>query len=487
MNKKIKYTFFDKNFFYIFLIIFLGFIIRYYYFIGVDAWFDEWNMLYTVDPNISNEDTWKRYYGDRGDYYILPEHYPPLYAFILKKFLSLFGYSVENARILSLIFGSGSLILVYYLTKLVANFKSALIATSLVTLNLFLIWQTSEIRPHSFVIFFSLLNIIFFFKFINQKKFRYNIISILYIFSSVILLSSWPFTLTIFFGKLIYLFHEFVLNKKKNIYIFITILISLIIYVFLNHDYLLYQLSRDGHYTKLYLSFFYSYHFRSFFGSIILGGVFLLTFGCLLFFNLKNIFLNSKKINLFFIIIISSYFLTIIYSILGSAVISPKYIIFILPLIIIWIVIKIETMNFKFKNYLISLLILSSLLNCYVNFNNIPIDRPPTKKVLNIISNSNIKNILTPNGNVFANFIRINEISIQNNLIIHKMKEKILKKTKLKKKNFWFLCLNNPRFARGDNNLPDHEKCKSLDNKNFLILTEEIRLTDYLLKRYTFK
>ena len=46
-------------------------------------------------PNISNEDTWKRYYGDRGDYYILPEHYPPLYAFILKKFLSYFGFDIE--------------------------------------------------------------------------------------------------------------------------------------------------------------------------------------------------------------------------------------------------------------------------------------------------------------------------------------------------------------------------------------------------------
>ena len=114
MNEKIKYTLFNKHFLYAFIIIFIGFIIRYYYFIGVDAWFDEWNILYTVDPNISNEDTWKRYYGDRGEVdYILPEYYPPLYAFLLKSFLGTFGYYVENARLLSLIFGSSSLILVF--------------------------------------------------------------------------------------------------------------------------------------------------------------------------------------------------------------------------------------------------------------------------------------------------------------------------------------------------------------------------------------
>ena len=50
----------NKNYFYITAIILFGITLRYLYFIDVDAWFDEWNLLYTVDPNISNEDTWKR-------------------------------------------------------------------------------------------------------------------------------------------------------------------------------------------------------------------------------------------------------------------------------------------------------------------------------------------------------------------------------------------------------------------------------------------
>ena len=245
---------------------------------------------------------------------------------------------------------------------------------------------------------------------------------------------------------------------------------------------MLYHLSRDEHYTKLYLGFFYSYHFRSFFGSIILGAIFLVLFAYLILSNLKTIIFKNKKENLLLSIIISSYVLTIIYSILSAPVISPKYVIFILPLIIIWMVTKIEELNLKYKNYLFILLIFSSILNCIICFYNIPIDRPPTKKVLNIISNSDIKKIVTPESTVFNNFIKTNKIFIKNNLNIYKIEE-----INLKKNNFWFLCLNNPRFAVGDNNLPDHEKCKSLDNNSSIVLKKEIRLTDYLLKKYTYR
>ena len=295
MDEKKKYTFFNKYFIYAYLIILIGILIRYYYFIGVDAWFDEWNILYTADPTVSNEETWKRYFGDRGDHF-LPEYYPPLYAFLLKTFFSTFGYYIENARFVSLIFGSGTLILVFYLTKFFTNLQNSLIATILVSLNLFLIWQSSEIRPHSFVIFFSLLSIIFFLKLLDETNPQNRIVSILYILFSVILVSSWPFALIIFFGKFIYLFHEFIINKKKNIYIFSCIIVSLVIYVVLNYEYLLYHLSRDEHYTKLYLGFFYSYHFRSFFGSIILGAIFLVLFAYLILSNLKTIFFKLDKI-----------------------------------------------------------------------------------------------------------------------------------------------------------------------------------------------
>ena len=457
------------------LIILVGFFLRYLYFIQLDGWFDEWNMFYTVDPSLSIDETWQRYFGDRGDH-TLPEYYPPLNAFVLKSFLNIFGYSVENARLLTLVFGFGSIILVYYLTKIFTTQRNSLITTCLASFNLFLIWQSSEIRPHSFVVFFSLLNIIFFFNLLRKN----NIInSFLYTLSSVLILSSWPFTLIIFFGKLIFLFQDFLINKKKNILINTCIIFSLLIYIFLNYEYLLYHLARDEHYTKLYLGFFYSYHFRSFFGSIFIGGIFLIIFSIMVLYNLKNIIFKNSKENLLILIIISSYFLTITYSIIGASVISPKYVIFILPLIIVWVTLKILDSNFKYKNYFLYILIFISIISSSINIYNNPIDRPPTKKMLKIISSSKVNKIFTSETIVFNNFLKSHKIFKKNSFEVENMMN-----FNSSEKSFWFLCLNNPRFAVGDNNLPDEKKCKFFQNKDDYLLKDEIRQIDYILRLY---
>ena len=473
---------FVKNYLCLIIVFTLGLTLRYLYFIDLDAWFDEWNALYTADPNISNEDTWKRYYGDRGDYYILPEYYPPIFAFLLKGFLSVSGYTVENSRLFSLIFGSGSLFLSFYLAKIFLNLKYSIISTSLLSLNLFLIWQSSEIRPHSFVVFFSLLSIIYFLKILSKEPPCNKTLPIIYIFSSIILLSAWPFALTIFFSKIVFLFHKFLINKKRNLTLYIYIMIILISYLVINNEYLLYHLAREEHYTKLYLNFFYSYHFGSFFGSIFLGGIFLIVFVLMIILNLKKIIQKSEEENLLLFIILFSYFLTIMYSIVSAPVISPKYVIFILPLIVIWSIIKIKNLKSKFENYYLIFLILITLSNCIVNFKNIPIDRPPTKEALQIISESKIKNILSPDGTVFINFIRTNQIFIENNLLIYDSR-----KNNFIKKNFWFLCLNNPRFSVGENNFPDEEKCKYFDNTDKFFLKNQIRIKDYILQEYKIK
>ena len=48
-------------------------------------------------------------------------------------------------------------------------------------------------------------------------------------------------------------------------------------------------------------------------------------------------------------------------------------------------------------------------------------------------------------------------------------------------KKFWYLCLNNPRYAYGENDLPDKKECYLFhENENFQ-LAKTIRLQDYLL------
>ena len=55
----------------IFLLILIGVLLKIFYLQQLDDYYDDWNFFFTVDPNVSNEITWVRYYGDRkilGDY-----------------------------------------------------------------------------------------------------------------------------------------------------------------------------------------------------------------------------------------------------------------------------------------------------------------------------------------------------------------------------------------------------------------------------------
>ena len=131
----------SKNYKQIYIYIFftfLAFICRYYLFDGRDSWHDEWHSIYVADPNISNELTLQRFYGDKGDTF-LTEFYPPLYLFILKYFFIIFGYTDDNGRWLSIIFGTLTIPLAMYLTQILKNSKKYYLTAFLVSFNLFLI------------------------------------------------------------------------------------------------------------------------------------------------------------------------------------------------------------------------------------------------------------------------------------------------------------------------------------------------------------
>lgn len=470
-----KIFLFNKNYLFIFFIILISILLKFYYFFNLDSWFDEWNMIYTVDPNISNKFTWERFYGDRGDGF-LPEYYPPLNAFLLKYFLAMTGYFTENARIYSLIFGIPSSLLVYEFAKKVSGKKCAQISSIIFALNLFIIWQSNEIRPHSFVLFFSLISLILFIKIIESKI--DFILYFLYIFSSIILLSSWPFALSIYFGKTIYVFIHYKIRNIKLINIFLIFLCILILYITFNYDYLIYHLKRTEHYTNLEMSFFYSFHFRSFFGSIPMGGIMVIIFGIFFLKDLRKNFYSSEKINIIFYIIISTYFLTISYSILRAGVISPKYVIFILPLIIIWISHKVTLI--KYRRELTILIILSNIINTYYYFFENPIDRPPIRKVIKYIANDEAKTLVMNETKVFINAFSNYKDFERNNLKVIN-----LKKDQIDNDIFWFVCLNNPRFQIGDKLLPTENKCKIIDNNSNYKEIKHYKIIDFYIKKYS--
>ena len=294
------------------------------------------------------------------------------------------------------------------------------------------------------------------------------------------MLSLWPISGAIFFGKTIYIFKRFIVDKVFEKKIFLLFAFILFAYLILNVDYLKLNLARDFHYTTLYSSFFYNYHFRTFFGSPILGGVYLITFSLLLIKNLKKIIFSNEKENLIIYIILSSYFLTLAYTLLKVPIMSPKYVIFILPLIITWICIELDKID---KNNIVKIfLIFLTVLFCILEINNSPIKRPPTKEALEIIKKDNSRYITTVESPVFNNYLTTKRIFVEENFILLDEKSNYSDITK----SFWFMCLNNARFSVGEkSNLEDQKKCKNFNanNGNFK-KTKEIKINDFILKKF---
>ena len=475
MYKKIEFIKKDKiQWILIFLIITLiAFFIRFYLFETRNSWHDEWHSIYVADPNISNEVTLKRFWGEKGDE-TLTEYYPPLYLFLLKYFFKLFGYLDDNGRLFSLIFGTLLVSLSMYMTTYFDRSKKSVIIVGLLTaINLFLIWQSLEIRAHSIVVFSVLLNLCLFLEILrSNSKLNYIFFYIISVFN----LSLWPISGLIFIGKVIYISKEMLILKKIFYFRLLTLFLILITYIILNLDYLKFNLARDFHYTHISNTFFYNYHFRTFFGTIFNGGMFLLIFGILFIKSLKSVLYLNNKENILIYIILSTYLITILYSAFKASIMSPKYVIFLVPIIIIWIVIKVSRL--KYSKLILIIISVLSIFNL-LNINDYPMKRPEVKNALNFIVKDEGENLIySIEPTVFNNYISTKKLFQYNNF-------KLVDPNELRNNGqFWFICLNNPRYAYGNNSLELNERCKVLKNNKYFEQLVEKKFPDLFLIKY---
>ena len=153
---------------------------------------------------------------------------------------------------------------------------------------------------------------------------------------------------------------------------------------------------------------------------------------------------------------------------------APKYFIPLVPIIILWIGYNIYLTK---NNFLLFGTIFLAIINCVYFWNDIQIDRPPNKKVLKIISDSKFREVYTSEGAAFNHYLNHYNIALNKNINF-----KRYDKTQFTSlpNEFWFLCLNNARFGKGEN-APDEKKCFVFnEDKNFKLI-KTIRLPDYLL------
>jgi hypothetical protein len=469
-----------RNYYFnIVIIIIFGFLLRIYGFSTNGYWGDEWYTLFFSNPNNTFAE-FKFNLSPKGSGLPTYENTPWLFYIILKIIFSIFGYYAEIGRIFILLFAIGSIYLSFnIIKKYTKNKKIILSLLILVASNPFLVLESQETRVQSIVLFFGLLNLNEFLKLIEQVNLKNRIT---FIISMFLALSFSPVTLALFVSYIIYVLVNF--YKKKNIYNFIKIFtISILIYIFFNYEYLS-NVFFAKQFQEINLKFFFSFFFSSFFGTSFFGGFLLLFLIISTIINFNKI-IYDKKILLIYIIITTTYLLLIIKSI-NSNLLVPRYIIFIVPLILILVLKNIEKLIFikkKNKFYLISLIIFFSLIITFYKINNRPIIKPPTNDLIVSISRSQVKTI-TSESFLFGNYLKTHYLFKKNNL-------KFLDYEDINNINssVWFICTNNMRANTSLENLQDYRfvKCSSNKLEIKMKIIEEINIPDFQARLYAKK
>ena len=403
-----------------------------------DLWFDEMNSFYVADPSLTFNETKLRH--NESDW-----HNPILFNFILKCYLNLVGYDPLLARYVPFIFGSLSLFMFGLISYQVKKDNSFLLTTLLACLSIYIIKYSQELRPYSLLLFLSVLNIFFYIRLLNNSS-RKVLNSLFFIVFSVLNYSTHPFGLIILFSQIVRSFCNYLLNKETLKFFLFLYLVIVIFYLFFNYNYILFQISFENYMLSHDIkNIFDGFYFPRFFGSKIMGYFYLFLLTFLIYKNYKLIFIKKNSYLFFFILIIFSYIIPLVYGILKTPVLQDRYIIFILIPVLILISCLINELSHKrIKNILILFTVLLTLSNHYVEIFERLKTKPEFSKILKDVQKSKIRNVVLlietdpsylVGANLVFNYLKNINFEINNNLTFYKynMIPKDLK-------NFWLVC-----------------------------------------------
>ena len=382
--KKIKITF-------IILLIFFGSFIRFYNLNFDDLWSDEMVSYWLSNPFYSFSETISL---------IFESNLMVSFEIILKVFHKLFGYDVHVSRYLNALISVFSIILfANLLRKNSVNINSILYGTFLLAFNIFHIRYAMELRSYTLTFFLALILINLLFEDQYLKKKISYLDYFLIIMSSLLMLFSHSFSVIIIFSLNFYILYLWFFKKNDNSNLIKIFFLNIFIIIF----FLIFYLKSVSHtpnwIEQLDISFFTNYFFSNFFGSRLIGGVYLVVLLYLLTKSIKQI-INKANINLFFLILIFfSYFLPGIYGFIFEPVLINRYIIFVLiPILFLISHLTYESNNNLVKKIFLSLIVILTFFNHFTEntfkqfYTNIYPSKPEIRKTLEVINKSNSLN-----------------------------------------------------------------------------------------------
>ena len=376
----------NKSFFILISIIFLGVFYRLYQANFEDYWFDEYFGFWISDPSISFNETLKRNLGPE-----LGQGQNIFFDFILKYFYGLVGYHPENGRYLTVFIGSISIPLLTYLSYQIDNSKSYLLTAFITSHCWYLISYSQEVRTYSFVFLLTILSFIIYIFLIRFDQKNLKKLFLLYL--SYFLINLIGLINNIFFGivilsQFLFTFNYMIIKSRFKILLTNYILVGSVFLI------LMFPSLKDNLSTSKFwisqvdLNFFISFFFPRFFGSKIMGYLYLFI---LVYLILKSNKIIIKKNSIYFLLLmllILSYFLPLVYSLIKIPILIDRYIIFVLVPIILLISIITFKQTKKIRNVLILLIVLMTFGNNYLEIFKRSNSKPEFNKSLSLIAAS---------------------------------------------------------------------------------------------------
>ena len=140
-----------KNNILLLIIVAFSLILRLVFLTQENIWFDEFFSLRAALSDVKGFDLLQ---------FLGP--IPYLYFFLLKLWIGLFGYSLFTIRLLSVLFGVGSVVLIYALGKMCFDRPTGLISAFLLSVHPAHLFYSQEVRHYSLYLLLTLLVYYFF-------------------------------------------------------------------------------------------------------------------------------------------------------------------------------------------------------------------------------------------------------------------------------------------------------------------------------------